>query len=88
MEKRKTLASISFYRRCIPLFVNVYLEGKLKVIYEVSQREDYFKKRLRENITSLNGTFWEASHTGGFRSFQRVKISARAVLQTFWKKKR
>jgi hypothetical protein len=46
MEKGKIFTATSFYRKCIPLFVNVFLKGKLKVIYEVSRREDYFKFRF------------------------------------------
>jgi len=55
---------------------------KLKVIYEVSRREGYFKKRLREKIPTSNGAFWEASLLGSFRSFQCVILSASTVLQT------
>jgi hypothetical protein len=31
-------------------FVNIFLKAKLKVVYEVSRWEGYFKKRLRENV--------------------------------------
>ncbi|MCC5998477.1 MAG: hypothetical protein LM573_05305, partial [Thermofilum sp.] len=65
----------------------VFLLGKLKVVYEVSRREDYFKKRLRENFPTSNGVFQEASRMGSFRSFQRVNFSARAVLPASWRKK-
>ncbi|MCC6005265.1 MAG: hypothetical protein LM590_13090, partial [Thermofilum sp.] len=39
-----------FYSKCTPLSVNVFSMCKLKIIYEASQREDYFKKRLREKF--------------------------------------
>jgi hypothetical protein len=42
-------------------FVNIFLKGKLKVVYEVSRWEGYFKKRLREKFPTQNGLFWEAS---------------------------
>jgi hypothetical protein len=66
MEKEKTLASTAFYRKCIAPFVNVFLEGKLKVVYEVSRRKGYFKKRLREKSQSQKGLLgkppvWEVS---------------------------
>jgi hypothetical protein len=82
MEKEKIFTTATFYSKSTPLFVNVFLKGKLKVIYEVSRWEGYFKKRLRENIPTSNGALREASRLGSFRSFQCVNLSARAVLQT------
>jgi len=69
MEKGKIFTATSFYRKCMPLFANVFLKGKLKVVYEVSHREGYFKKRLREKVPTQNGAFREASLLGSFRSF-------------------
>jgi hypothetical protein len=87
-KKGKSSLRPAFIADAYQFFVDVFLLGRLKVIYEVSRREDYFKKRLRENFPTLNGVFQEASRMGSFRSFQRVNLSAKAVLQTSCRKKR
>ena len=51
------------------VFVNVFLKGKLKVVYEVPRREDYFKFRFTGKRLILKRDISGSFPTGRFQKF-------------------
>jgi len=74
MEKGKIFTTTTFYGKRMSLFVNVFLKGKLKVIYEVSQREAYFKFRFTGKRPILKQDIPGSFPTGKFQKFPMCKF--------------